>query len=52
MLPLMVARLDLMRSSDTIVDHHVEAGERADMGDAASHLAGADDADLPDLFCH
>ena len=34
-----------LRSSEA----HLEAGERADMGDAAAHLAGADHADAADL---
>ena len=29
-------------------EHHVDAGERADIGDAGAHEAGAEDADLPD----
>ena len=29
-----------------VVEQNVKAGERADMGDAAAHLAGADHADL------
>ncbi len=35
-----------------IVEQHVEAGERADMGDAVAHLPGADDADLANLGLH
>ena len=46
--PIVVdARVDVR-----LVDVHqadVEALERADMGDAAAHLAGADDADALDL---
>ena len=42
----MVASPALMRSGDTSLQLHVEAGERADMGDAGAHLARADDADL------
>ena len=29
-------------------EHHVDAGERADIGDAGAHEAGAENADLPD----
>ena len=35
-----------------IVEQHVKAGERADMGDAAAHLAGADHADLANRMRH
>ena len=38
-----------MRSSEMSFSSDLEAGERADLGDAAAHLAGADDADLLDL---
>ncbi len=31
-----------------VVQHHVVARQRDDMGDAAAHLARADDADLAD----
>ena len=34
------------------MDDDLVTGERADMGDAAAHLAGADHPDLPDLTCH
>ena len=33
---------------DDVVEQHVETRERADMGDAAAHLAGTDHADLAD----
>ena len=33
-------------------DVDVEPGEHANVGDATAHLAGADDADLPDLLRH
>ena len=39
-------RIDLLLGD--VVQHHVIAGQRDDMGDAAAHLAGADDADLAD----
>ena len=44
------ARLDAVLGD--IVDQHVKTGEGADVGDAASHLSGADDANRPDLVCH
>ena len=49
MLPLMVAMPALIRSGDDVVEQHVEAGERADMRDAAAHLAGADHADFANV---
>ena len=51
MLPLMVAMPGLDPVGGEVVEPDVEAGERADMGDAAAHLAGADHADLADLAC-
>ena len=33
-------------------DDHVEAGHRKDLGDAATHVAGADDRDVLDLIRH
>ena len=49
MLPLMVAiaRVDAVRGD--VVDQDLVAGQRRHMGDAAAHLAGADDADRLDL---
>ena len=35
-----------------VVQPHVQSGHGADMGDAASHLAGADDSDGLDLDGH
>ncbi len=37
---------------DDVVQQHVEAGQRADMGDAVAHLAGADHADLTNGVRH
>ena len=47
-LPLMVAKPAVDALGRDVVEHDVEAGERADMGDAVAHLTGADDADLAD----
>ena len=48
-LPVHVAADDLGRGLERrrgdVVQHHVEAGEREDMGDAVAHLTGADHAD-------
>ena len=46
MLPLMVARPALMRSADTSLSITRIARQRADMGDAVAHLAGADHPDI------
>ena len=48
MLPLMVAMPRLDPVGATSLSSTVETGERADMGDAVAHLAGADHADLAD----
>ncbi len=37
---------------DDVVEQNVIAGQRADMGDAVAHLAGADDADLANGRSH
>ena len=37
---------------DDVVEQHVKAGQRADMGDAVAHLAGADHADLANGMRH
>ena len=49
MLPLMVASAGLDAVGGDVVEQHVEAGERADMGDAVAHLAGADHADFANV---
>ena len=46
MLPLIVASASLMRSRATSLSTTGIAGQRADMGDAVAHLAGADHADI------
>ena len=38
----------LQRLLVDVVSSDIEARERADMGDAAAHLPGADNADRPD----
>ena len=53
-LPVEVAADDLGRPVERllgdVVQHHVEAREREDLGDAVAHLSGADDADPPDFL--
>ncbi len=44
----MVAMPSAMRSATMSFKQHLEAGQRADMGDAVAHLAGADHADGAD----
>ncbi len=52
MLPLMVASAFLEPGGRDVVQHHGNARERADMGDAVAHLPRADDADLANALRH